>query len=79
MPAWGPLIVGARRIPWRTLFVAGQQLYQRSRAFRDNLTAEERTRVGELLRKSKGRRANLTDGEVAEVTGFVRQGFRKQS
>ena len=79
MPAWGPLIAGARRIPWRTLFVAGQQLYQRSRGFRENLSAAERTELGEILRKSKGRRANLTDTEVARLTDLVRRGVKKQS
>ena len=79
MPALGPLIMSARRVPWKTLFVAGQQLYQRGRAFRDNLTAAERTRLGEILRKSKGRRSNLTDPEVGELTGLVRKGIRRQS
>ena len=78
MPAWSAVIAGARRIPWRTLFVAGQQLYQRGRAFRDNLTAKERTRLGEILRKSKGRRSNLSDAEVGELRGLVVKGFRGQ-
>lgn len=79
MPAWGPLIAGARRIPWRALFVAGQQLYQRGRSFRDNLSAAERTELGEILRKSKGRKANLSDTEVARLTDLVRRGVKKQS
>ncbi len=78
MPAWLPIVAGVRRIPWKTLFVAGQQLYQRGRAFRDNLTAAERTRLGEILRKSKGRRSNISDPEVGELTGLVRKGFRGQ-
>ncbi|MDQ3758623.1 MAG: hypothetical protein M3331_01575 [Actinomycetota bacterium] len=75
MPAW-PALLAARRIPWRTLFIAGQQLYKRSRAFRDNLTDAERTKLGEILRKSKGRRSNLTDSDVAELRMVVIKGFR---
>jgi len=77
MPAW-PALLAARRIPWRTLFVAGQQLYKRSRAFRDNLTDAERAKLGEILRKSKGRRSNLTDKEVAALREIVMKGFRGQ-
>jgi len=76
MPAWSALALSAKRIPWRALFVAGQQLYVRGRAFRDNLTATERTRLGEILRKSKGRRTNLSDAEVSELRGLVVKGVR---
>jgi hypothetical protein len=75
MPVW-PAILAARRIPWRTLFVAGQQLYTRSRAFRDNLSDAERAKLGEILRKSKGRRSNLTDTEVTELREVVTKGIR---
>jgi hypothetical protein len=71
-----PALLAARRIPWRTLFVAGQQLYKRSRTFRDNLTDAERTQLGETLRKSKGRRSNLTDSDVAALRALVIKGFR---
>ena len=70
------IAAGARRVPWRTLFVAGQQLYQRGRAFRDNLSATERTELGELLRKAKGRRANLSDPEVQKLRELVFKGVR---
>lgn len=71
-----PVLLAARRLPWRTLFVAGQQLYKRGRAFRNNLTAAERTQLGEILNKSKGRRSNLTDKDVATLRELVMKGFR---
>ena len=76
MPAWTALASTAKRIPWRALFVAGQQLYVRGRAFRDNLTPAERARLGEVIRKSKGQRSNLSDGEVSELRGLVMKGVR---
>ena len=63
-------------MPWRTLFVAGQQLYQRSRAFRENLTAAERSQLGEILRRSKGRRSNLSDADVQRLRELVAKGVR---
>lgn len=70
------LALRAKRIPWKTVFFAGQQLYERGRRFRDNLTDAERKHLGELLRKSKGRRSNLTDREYERVKSMVIKGFR---
>lgn len=75
MPAWSAAIATAKRIPWKALFIAGQQLYVRGRKFRDNLSEAERSRLGGLLRKSKGRRTNLTDREVADLRDLVRKGI----
>lgn len=77
MPGLPALLVSARRIPWKTLFVAGQQLYKRSKQFRENLSEADRSRLGELLRKSKGKRSNLTDTEVTQLRDLVRKGFTK--
>jgi len=76
MPAWPAVLITAKRIPWKTLFVAGQQVYERSKKFRDNLTDAERARLGEILRKSKGRRANLTDKEAGRLKELVVKGAK---
>jgi hypothetical protein len=39
----------------------------------DNLERPERERIGALVRKSKGRRSNLTDGERNELWTLVKK------
>lgn len=75
MAAWGLALARLRAIPWVRLYAAGSWLYQRGRRFRDNLGEDEWSELGELLRRSKGRRANLSQREYERLRSLVIQGF----
>ena len=60
---------------WTALYRSAMWLYGRGQQFWDNLTRAERAELGTLLRKSKGRRANLTTVETDRLKGLVRKGF----
>ena len=65
----------ARAVSWTALYRSAMWLYSRGQQFWDNLSALERKELGELLRKSKGRRANLSVKEADRLKELVRQGF----
>ena len=59
------------------LWLAAQWLYhQGRRRLERNLTAGERAELLELMRRSKGRRANLTRRQQVRFTELVRKGVR---
>ncbi len=60
---------------WTALYKSGMWLYGKGQQFWDNLTAAERREMGDVLRKSKGRRANLSSQEVDRLKDLVRKGF----
>ena len=75
MPSATPIVTAARRIPWkRALFVA-QQLYVRGSAASRALTAAERKRLLDLVKKSQGRPSNLTERERARVRELAGKGL----
>jgi hypothetical protein len=57
------------------LYKSAMWLYGRGREFWDNLTAAERKELGDILRKSKGRRANLSVRETDRLKALVRKGY----
>jgi hypothetical protein len=57
------------------LYKAATWLYGRGQQFWDSLTPSERSELGVIVRKSKGRRANLTQSEVDRLRELVRKGF----
>jgi hypothetical protein len=61
---------------WTALYKSAMWLYSKGQQFWDNLTALERKELGDILRKSKGRRANLESREVDRLRDLVRKGFR---
>ena len=76
MPAWGALVSSrVRAMSWTALYKTAMWLYGRGQQFWDNLSGAERTELGGLLRKSKGRRANLTTSEAERMRELVRKGF----
>jgi hypothetical protein len=66
----------ARAVSWTALYKSATWLYGRGQQFWDNLTAAERKELGDTLRKSKGRRANLSSREVDRLKLLVSKGFR---
>jgi hypothetical protein len=69
------LITRARAIPWLAVYGAAKWLYEKGRDFWENLTPSERGELGRLVRKSKGRRGNITDKEFDRLRTLVKKGF----
>ena len=67
------LITRGRAVNWIALFEAGWFIYKHGKQRWDTLTPDERRRIGELVRKSKGRRSNLTDRERDRLWALVRK------
>jgi hypothetical protein len=67
------LAARGRAINWLALFEAARFAYRHGRRSWDNLTADERRNLGELIRKSKGRRSNLTEVERERMWNLVKK------
>lgn len=63
----------AKSVRWLALYETARMVYGHGRRVWDNLEPTERERIGTLVRKSKGRRANLTDGERNELWTLVKK------
>ena len=69
------LVARGRAINWIALFEAARFLYRHGKRSWDNLTPDERRALGELVRKSKGRRSNLTEAERDRMSDMVKKAF----
>jgi hypothetical protein len=69
------LVTRIRALPWVAIFAAARFLYERGREFWKNLSDRERSELGTLVRQSKGRRGNLTNGEYDRLKNLVKKGF----
>jgi hypothetical protein len=67
------IITRGRALNWIALFEAARFLYRHGKRSWDNLTPDERQRLGELVRKSKGRRSNLTVAERDRLWELVKK------
>jgi hypothetical protein len=67
------IITRGRALNWIALFEAARFLYRHGKRGWDKLTPEERQRLGELVRKSKGRRSNLTERERDRLWELVKK------
>jgi hypothetical protein len=67
------LVTRGRAIPWLALYQSGKWIYGHGRRAWENLAPSERQRLGGLLRKSKGRRSNLSTRERDELLSLVRK------
>jgi hypothetical protein len=67
------LVTRGRAIPWLALYQTGKWVYGHGRRAWGNLEPSERQRLGALLRKSKGRRSNLTARERDELGSIVKK------
>jgi TRAP-type C4-dicarboxylate transport system substrate-binding protein len=61
-------LTAARHVPWRRVLAAVIWLATAGRKYWDRLTPEERRELMDLMRKSKGKRSNLTKKEQDRVT-----------
>jgi hypothetical protein len=67
MPGPTSIVATARKIPWAKVMVAAQLVYTRGSAAAKALDAKERKTLLDLVKKSQGRPANLTERERARV------------
>jgi hypothetical protein len=65
------VLAAARRVPWTKVWAAVAWLYTFGRKYWDRLTPKERNELLDLMRKSKGRRSNLTAKEQDRVVKLL--------
>ncbi|HEY8640110.1 MAG TPA: hypothetical protein VIL53_06345 [Solirubrobacterales bacterium] len=72
----GPLSRIARRgrvVQWAALYEAAKVIYGHGRRMYRNLSPAERERLGQLMRKSHGKRSNLNEREQRRIFELVRK------
>jgi hypothetical protein len=62
-----------RAVRWAALYEAAKFVYEHGRRMYGNLSPAERERLGQLLRKSRGKRSNLSDREQRRVFELVKK------
>ena len=67
------LVTRGRAIPWLALSESGKWICGHGKRAWENLDPPERERLGDLLRKSKGRRSNLSTRERDELWSLVKK------
>jgi hypothetical protein len=67
------LVTRGRAIPWLALYESGKWIYGHGKQAWENLDPPERERLGDLLRKSKGRRSNLSARERDQLRSLVKK------
>lgn len=67
------LVARGRAVNWLALYETARFVYRHGKERWDSLTPEERRRIGELVRKSRGRRSNLTQRERDRLWELVRK------
>jgi len=67
------LLARARTVRWLALYETARMVYGHGKRAWDNLDSSERESIGKLLRKSKGRRSNLTESERNELRSLVKK------
>jgi hypothetical protein len=67
------LVARGKAVPWLALYETGKWVYSHGKRAWGNLEPKERDRLGGLLRKSKGRRSNLTTRERDELWSLVKK------
>ncbi len=68
-------ISAARKVEWKLVWARAQWLLEHGRRVFSNLTERERSEIKEILVKSKGRPANVTQRERDRVQSLVRKAF----
>jgi hypothetical protein len=64
-----------KALPWARIYFLGEWAYRKGRAAHGGLSQKDRGELGKLLKKSKGRRTNLTDREFERLRALVLQAF----
>jgi hypothetical protein len=67
------LLKRGRAVRWAAIYESGKFVYDHGRRMYGNLSPAERERLGQLLRKSRGRRGNLSDREQRRIFELVKK------
>ena len=67
------LVSRGRALNWVALYEAAKFVYGHGKRSWEKLTPSERAEIGRMIRKSKGRRANLTDRERDRLWKLVKK------
>jgi hypothetical protein len=67
------LVARGRSVQWLALYESARFIYGHGKRLWDNLEPTERQNLGRLVRKSKGRRANLSQDERDELRSLVKK------
>jgi hypothetical protein len=67
------LVRRGRAVRWAALYEMAKLVYGHGRRMYGNLSPAERERLGQLVRKSRGRRQNLTDREQRRIFELVKK------
>jgi hypothetical protein len=62
-----------RAVQWAAMYEAAKVIYGHGRRMYRNLSPAERERLGQLVRKSHGKRSNLNEREQRRVFELVRK------
>jgi hypothetical protein len=62
-----------KTIPWARMYMAGRFVLAKGRAVYTGLSESERSKLAEILRKSKGRPGNLSKREREDLGGILRK------
>jgi hypothetical protein len=66
-------VARGRAVQWAAIYESAKLIYKQGKRLYDNLSPAERERLGQLIRKSHGRRANLNEREQRRVFELVRK------
>lgn len=66
-------VARGRAVRWAAVYESAKLIYTQGKRLYDNLSPAERERLGQLIRKSHGRRANLSEREQRRVFELVRK------
>ena len=75
MPSAAPIVTAAKRIPWKKVMLAAALVYRKGGAAARALTPDERQRLLDLAKKSKGRPSNLTERERTRARELAGKAF----
>jgi hypothetical protein len=67
------LLARAKTVRWVALYETARMVYGQGKRVWTNLEPGERENLGRLVRKSKGRRANLNERERDELWALVKK------
>jgi hypothetical protein len=79
MPGTGTiakLFSRGKALPWARIYFLSEWAYRKGRAAHGGLSEADRSELGRLLRKSKGRRGNLTGAEFERLRGLGLKAFQ---
>jgi hypothetical protein len=67
------VVRSGRAVRWAALYESAKVIYGHGKRMYGNLSPAERERLGQLVRKSHGKRSNLSDREQRRVWELVRK------